>query len=49
MTIHYKTNLPVPINRVKTLESPYRRNLFYLASAILVLFGVATLISVVGV
>ena len=48
MSVHHKTNLPVPVNRVKTLESPNRRNLVYLVTAMLVLFGVATLISVVG-
>lgn len=48
MSKHYKTNLPVPVNRIKTLESPNRRNLAYLVTAMLVLFGVAILISVVG-
>ena len=48
MSIHYKTNLPVPVNRVKTLESPNKRNLVYLVTAMLVLFGVATLISAGG-
>ncbi len=48
MTKHYKTNLPVPANQMKTLESPNRRNLVYLVSAMLVLFGVATFISIAG-
>ena len=48
MSIHYKTNLPVPVNRVKTLATPNRRNLVYLVTAMLLLFGVATLISVGG-
>jgi hypothetical protein len=45
MSLHHKTNLPVPANRTKTLASPNRRNLVYLVTAMLVLFGVATLIS----
>ena len=48
MSKHHKTNLPVPVNRIKTLESPNRRYLVYLVSALLVLFGVATFTSVVG-
>lgn len=48
MSTHHKTNLPVPVYRAKTLESPNRRNLVYLVMAMLVLFGVATLISIVG-
>ena len=48
MPTHQKTNLPVPVARVKTLESQNRRNLAYFVTAILALFGVATLISGVG-
>ena len=48
MSLHHKTNLPVPVSRVKTLVSPNRRTLVYLVTAMLVLCGVATLISVGG-
>lgn len=48
MPMHQKTNLPVSVGRAKTLESPNRRNLVYLVTAILALFGVATLVSGVG-
>jgi hypothetical protein len=48
VSIHRKTNLPVLVDRVKTLESSKRRNLVYLFTAMLVLFGVATFINVVG-
>ena len=47
MSIQQKTNLPVPVNRVKTLESTNRRNLVYLVTTMLVLFGIATFISAV--
>jgi len=48
MPTHQKTNLPVPVGRVKTLESTNRRNLMYLVTAILALFGIATLVSGMG-
>ena len=46
MSMYHKTNLPVPVNRVRTLESPNRRNRVYLTAAMLVLFGVAVFISI---
>ena len=48
MSKPHKTNLPILVNRVKTLESTNRRNLAYLVTAMLVLFGVAAFISVAG-
>ncbi len=48
MSIQHKKNLPVPVNRAKTMESPYRSNLVYFVTATLVLLGVATLINVVS-
>ncbi len=48
MSKPHKTNLPVLVNPVNTLESTNRRNLVYLDTAMLVLFGVAAFISVAG-
>jgi hypothetical protein len=48
MSMHNKTNLSASVSRVKTQTSPNRRNLGYLVTAMLVLFGVATLISAGG-
>ncbi len=47
MSMHHKTNLPVPVNRVKTLEPLNRRNLAYLVTVMMMLLTVATLIIVV--
>ena len=40
MSSQQNTNLPVPVDRVRTLTSPNRRNLLYLAMAMLLICGV---------
>ncbi len=48
MSVAHKKNLPVSVSRVKNLDSVKRHNLVYLGSAMLFLFGVAALVSVVS-